>query len=130
MVTQRWDTALDTNTLTSYMDVAALMKQHRIPPIVGWEAAAKMLEQWLVVATVLLRPQERHPAVFELATLLKAADEVNSRIQYQVASQQDMPAAIVRIIQTEFNKSFRQVFTSHLPVCWPHLTPHLCLRRC
>ena len=34
-----------------------------------------------------------------------------------------MPAALVRLIQTEFNKSFRQVFTSHLPVRWPHLTP-------
>ena len=33
-----------------------------------------------------------------------------------------MPAALVRIIQTEFNESFRNVFTSHLPVRWPHLT--------
>ena len=54
MVTQRWDTALDANTLTSYVDAAALMKQQRIPPIVGWEAAAKILEQCLVVVTVLL----------------------------------------------------------------------------
>ena len=45
MVTRRWDTALDTNTLTSYVDAAALMKQQRIPPIVGWETAAKMLKQ-------------------------------------------------------------------------------------
>ena len=34
-----------------------------------------------------------------------------------------MPAALVILIQTEFNKSFRQVFTSHLPVHWPYLTP-------
>ena len=44
MVTWRWDTALDANTLTSYADAAALMKQQHISPIVGWEAAAKMLE--------------------------------------------------------------------------------------
>ena len=68
MVTRRWDTALDTKTLTSYADAAALMKHQRIPPIVGWEAAEKMLEQWLVVVTVLLGTQERHPAVFELAS--------------------------------------------------------------
>ena len=49
------------------------MKQQCIPPIVGWEAAAKMLEQWLVVVTVLSGPQERYPAVFEVATLLEAA---------------------------------------------------------
>ena len=63
MVPQCWDTALDANTLTSYADAAALMKQQRIPPIVGLEVAAKMLEQWLVVVTFLLGPQERHPAV-------------------------------------------------------------------
>ena len=34
-----------------------------------------------------------------------------------------MPAALVILIQTKFNESFRQVFTSHLPVRWPHLTP-------
>ena len=56
------------------------MKQQRIPPIVSWEAAEKMLEQWLVVVTVLLGPQERHLAVFELATLLEAANEANSRL--------------------------------------------------
>ena len=74
MVTQRWDTALDANTLTSYADAAALMKQQRIPPILGWGAAAKMIEQWLVVVTIILGPQERHPAVFTLATLLEAAN--------------------------------------------------------
>ena len=86
MVTQRWDTSLDANTLTSYADAAALTKQQRIPPIVGWEAAEKVLEQWLVVVTVLLGPQERHPAVFELTTLLEAADEVNSRLRSQAAA--------------------------------------------
>ena len=106
MVTRIWDTALDANTLTSYASAAALMKQQRIPPIVGWEAAAKMLEQWLVVVTVLLGPQEPHPAVFELATLLEAANEVNSCLRAQSGSQQDMPAALVRLIQTEYNKSF------------------------
>ena len=43
MVTRQRDTALDANTLTSYTDAAEIIKQQRIPPIVGWEAAAKML---------------------------------------------------------------------------------------
>ena len=34
-----------------------------------------------------------------------------------------MPAALVWLIQTEFNESFLQIFTSHLPVQWPHFTP-------
>ena len=82
-----------------------------------------MLEQWIVVVTVLLGTHEFHPTVFELATLLEAANEVNSRLRAQTGSQQDMPAALVRLIQTEFNESFRQVFISHLPVRWTHLTP-------
>ena len=81
--------------MTSYSDAAALTKQQRIPPIVGWEAAAKMLYQWLVVATVLLGPQERHPAVFDITTLLAAAEEVNSRLRAQVPVQKAMPAALV-----------------------------------
>ena len=58
MVNGRWDTDLDTNTMISYANAAVLMKQQCIPPIFGWEATAKMLEQWLVVVTVLLGPQE------------------------------------------------------------------------
>ena len=95
MVTRRWDTALDANTVTSYADAAALMKQQLILPIIGWEASAKMLEQWLVVVTVFLGPQERHPAFFEIATILTAANEVNSCLQAQLAVQQDMPAALI-----------------------------------
>ena len=106
MVTRRWCTLLDSNILTSYADAYALTKQQRILPIVGWEEAENMLEQWLVVVTVLIIPQERHPIVFKLATLLEAADEVNSRLQAQAADQQYMPDALVRIIQTEFNESF------------------------
>ena len=93
--------------MTSYADAEALMKQQRVPPIFGWEVAAKMLEQWLVVVTLLIGPQERHPAVFGIATLLAVAEEVNSRLRAQAAVQQDMPPALVQIIQTEFNKSFR-----------------------
>ena len=71
------------------------MNQQRIPPTVGWEAAAKMLEKWLVVTTVLLGPQDRNPAVFELATLLTEAEEVNSHLQAQAAVQHNIPAALV-----------------------------------
>ena len=44
-----------------------------------------MLDQWLVVVMVLLGPQDRHTAVFELATLLAAAEEVNYRLRAQAA---------------------------------------------
>ena len=50
MVTRRWDTVLDTNTMTSYADAAALMKQQCILPIVGCKEETKMLVKWLVVS--------------------------------------------------------------------------------
>ena len=34
-----------------------------------------------------------------------------------------MPAALIRLIQTESNKSFHQAFTSHLLVRWTHFIP-------
>ena len=45
VVTRRWDTALDSNKMTSYTGAVALMRQQQIPPIVGWEAAIKMIDQ-------------------------------------------------------------------------------------
>ena len=36
MFTRRWDSALEANTMNSYADAAALMKQQRIPSIIGW----------------------------------------------------------------------------------------------
>ena len=44
IVARKWNTDIDAKTLTSYSDAAALTKQERIPIIVGWEAAAIMLE--------------------------------------------------------------------------------------
>ena len=123
MVTRIWDTTLDANKMTSYTDADAVTKQQRIPPMVGWEAAEKMLEHWFVVVTILLGPQERPPVVFEIAKLLESADEVNSRLLSQASVQQDMLEALVRLIQTDFNESLRHIFTSHLPVRWPHFTP-------
>ena len=78
---------LDAYTMTSYADTDELMKQQRIPPIVGKEETSKILEQWLVVVTVLPGPQEQHTAVFKLVTLLEAAYEVNSRLRAQAEVQ-------------------------------------------
>ena len=56
------------------------MKHQRVPLIVVSEVAAKILEQCIIFDTVLIGPQERHPVFFELATLFKASDKVNSRL--------------------------------------------------
>ena len=122
MVTRRWDTELDDNTMTLYADAAMMIKQQRVPSIIDWGMTENILEQWLVVATILLRTQERHQAVFEMVTILEAADEVNSRLRFQPAVQKYVPTDLSRLIQTDFNKNFRKVFASHLPVRWTQFT--------
>ena len=106
VVTRQWDTALNTNAMTSCADAEALMKQQRALPIVRWEVAAKMLDQWMVVTTTLIGPQECHPAVFEMATLLKAVEEVNSCLRTKAEVQKDILEALVRLVHTKFNESF------------------------
>ena len=56
LVVWRWDTVLDSNTITSYANIAALMMKHRILPIFGWKGASNILEQWIVLIGVILVP--------------------------------------------------------------------------
>ena len=46
------------------------MKQN-ISPIVVWEGAEKMLEQWIVLLGVILGSQELRPVIHELAKLVE-----------------------------------------------------------
>ena len=62
LVVRRWDTALDSNTLTSYTDNATLMTKQRISPIMRWEGSSKMLKQWLVLIYVILAPPRAAPS--------------------------------------------------------------------
>ena len=81
LVAWQWDTALDSNMLTSYTNTAVLMIKQQISPIVIWEGAAKTLEQWLMLLDVILGPPELHPAIHELIVLVEAADEVSARLR-------------------------------------------------
>ena len=81
LVAWQWDTALDSNMLTSYTNTAVLMIKQQISPIVIWEGAAKTLEQWLMLLDVILGPPELHHAIHELIVLVEAADEVSARLR-------------------------------------------------
>ena len=123
LVPRRWYTLLDSNTLTSYSDTTALMTKEHIAPIIGWEGAVNMLEQWLVLLDVILGPPEPHPAIYKLSVLVEAADKISARLHAQAHHQPGMPATLIHLIQTELNKSFWKVFMRPLTVCWPHFVP-------
>ena len=116
LVARQWDIALESKTLMSYNDTAARMTKQRISPIMGWEGAANMLEQWLVLLHIILGLPELHPSVHKLSVLVNTAGEVSACLRTQAHQKPDMPAALIHIVQTEFNESFRQFFVSPLPV--------------
>ena len=89
----------------------------------GWVGATKIPKQWLPLINISLGPLERHPAVHELVVFVDAAEEVSARLRAQSHHQPDMLAALIHLVQTEFNESFRKVFFSPLPVHWPHFSP-------
>ena len=123
LLAQRWDTALESNTLTSYSDTAVLMTKQKIAPIVSWEGADNMIEQWLVLLDIILGPPELHPSVHGLSILVEAAEEVSTHLLAQSYQQPDMPTALLCLVLAEFNENLSQVFTSPLPVRWPHFAP-------
>ena len=83
MVTMCWDMALVANTLMLYYDADLLMKQKHVAPIIRWEGAENMLEQWPILLEVILWLQEKHPVVYKLANLLEDAEEVSSQLRDQ-----------------------------------------------
>ena len=106
LVARQWYTLLDSNTLTSYSDTTALMTKEHIAPIIGWEGAVNMLEQWLVLLDVILGPPEPHPAIYKLSFLVEAADKISERLHAQAHHQPDMPVTLIHIVQMELNESF------------------------
>ena len=80
LVARRWDTALDSNTLTFYANTAALMTKQRILKIVGWEGVANTPKQCPVLLNLILGPPALHLVVHELSVLVEATEEVSTRV--------------------------------------------------
>ena len=53
--------------------------------------------------------------------MVGVAEEVNARLREKSRHRPMIPAALLLIIQTWFNESFQNVFTSALPVIWSEL---------
>ena len=76
------------------------MTKQMISPIVGWESAAKILEQWLVLIDIILGPPELHPDSVKLSIIMEAAEEVSEFLRAQAYHQPDMPAPLIHLVQT------------------------------
>ena len=99
LVMQKWDTLLESNTLTSYAYTAAIMTKQHISPIFVWEGADKMIEQWIVLLGVILGPQDLRPVIHELTVFVEAGEEVSTRLCAQTHHQMYMLVVLIQIVQ-------------------------------
>ena len=82
------------------------------------EATENQLESWGVFCHVFLSNASVHPATYEVCTLIKETAYIGARLQDHTQSQPSLPVALLRLLQTEFNKSFRQALERRYRVCW------------
>ena len=71
-----------------------------------------MLEQWVVFLYIMLWHLEEHSVIYYINLLIDAVDEVNSCLQVQLRYRPEFLAAMVWLIQTDFDETLHQVFTS------------------
>ena len=74
------------------------MRQWHTVSIDEWEGAAKILEQWIVLLDVLLGPQDRHPDIYKLSMLTKAAYYVSVRLLSPASYHLYKPAALIQLV--------------------------------
>ena len=79
----QWDMSLDIITPTTHDNTTSLLQCHNLSPIVLWEAAKSMLEQWAIFLDFLWGPPKKHRTVHTLMLLIGVAEEVNYRLQEQ-----------------------------------------------
>ena len=80
LVARWWDTELYIGTLVTYSNTALLLQHQEVAPIIGWEAAVNILEQWVVFLTVIMVLVSSLHAVYEITMYIDASDEVNVRL--------------------------------------------------
>ena len=112
---------MNSSTLTTYADTTYLLHSHKVATIMGWDVAKSMLEQCSFFLVVLWVPPNKHCIFYEIMLMIDSAEEVNTRLRSKSRNHPTIPEAIIQLIKNEFNKSFRQVFTSALPVRWMDL---------
>ena len=66
------------------------------------------LEAWAMFCTFFLGDNGFHPATYNMFLLLEETSGVRPRLQAQDRQQPTLPAALLRLIQQDFNESFLQ----------------------
>ena len=118
LLTWKLDAILGGGTLTFSADTSLLKGKQKVSPIAVWYKSASQLEAWTVFCTGFLGDDGVHPATYKMLLLLKGASGVIPRLRKQAPHQTTFPAALICLIQQEFNKIFRQALERRHQVRW------------
>ena len=89
--------------MTTFADTSLLMGKQKVAPIAGWDEASSQLEAWGVFYTVFLGDDSNHPATYENSLFLEEMSGISLRLRAQACQQPTLPAALLRLIQKDFN---------------------------
>ena len=84
------------------------MGKQKVDPIARWDEASSQREDWAVLYKVFLGDDGAHPETYEMFLLMEETSRVSPRLRAQARNQPIFPIALLRLIQKEFNESFRQ----------------------
>ena len=117
----KWDAILGGGTVTFFAGTSLLMGNQKVAPIAGWDEAASQLEAWDVFCMFSLGDDGVHPATYEMFLLLEETSGVSPRLRAQACQQLAFTAALLRLIQQEFDESLHQVLEMWQRVQWLNL---------
>ena len=116
----KWDPILGGGAVTSFTDTSLLMGKRNAAPIAVWDKAVSQLEDWDFFCTVFLRDDGVHPDTYKMLLLLEETSGIRPTLRAQACQQPTFPAALLRLIQHEFNEIFRQALERRQRVRWPN----------
>ena len=94
--------------MTSFADTTLLMGEQKVAPIAEWDEAESQIEAWAVFCTLFLGDNKVNPAAYKMLILMEDTSGVIPRMRAQSHPKTTIPTALFRLIQKEFNESFRQ----------------------
>ena len=94
--------------MTSFADTSLMMGKQKVVPIADWDKVLSQLEAWAMFFNLFLGDNGVHPATYKMFLIQEETSGVSPRLREQARQQPTIPAALLRLIQQEFNESFRQ----------------------
>ena len=101
-------------------------KQAKVRPPKMWMAAMLVLEHWLVFLSILFGDASRHPGVQAMQDLIQQCATLCTTMDEECQVDPHILAALVHLVQVEFNESFCQAEAGMGQVIWSIFVCTIC----